>query len=232
MKNNSSYEQMIGYEFKDKALFEKALTHSSYIKAKGMSRLAGNERLEFLGDAFLDAIIGETLFLQFPEAEEGFLTKVRAAVVCEKTLAQEARRIKIGQMLKISKGEEKTGGRDRDSIIADAMEAIIGAIYLDRGYEATKDYVLKVFDSVLEEIKAGNFSNMDYKSQIQEALQAKGILNIRYGLEKEEGPDHDKTFYVYLKADDKVLGRGKGKSKKEAEQNAAKDGLERGTNVF
>lgn len=232
MKNSREFEQIIGYEFKDRTLLEKALTHDSFIKENEQSRLNGNERLEFLGDAFLDAAISEELYQQFPNVEEGFLTKVRATLVCEKTLAYEGRKLRIGEFLKISRGEEKSGGRDRDSIIADAMEAVIGAMYLDGGYDQVRDYVLLTFGDVIHDAKDGKFSNVDYKSNIQETLQGKGVLDIHYILEKEEGPDHKKIFFVKLEAGGQTLGRGRGRSKKEAEQNAARDGLDRGINVF
>ncbi|MCB6993324.1 ribonuclease III [bacterium 210820-DFI.6.37] len=232
MNNSKEFEKKIGYTFRDRQLLDKALTHSSYVKENGQSRLNDNERLEFLGDAFFDAVIGEALYRALPQAEEGTLTKMRASIVCEKSLAQAGRRLGIGRHMLFSRGEEKCGGRDRASILADAMEAVIGAIYLDGGYEQAKAFVLKIFKEDLQDAGRGKLSNRDYKSELQEQLQANGILNIRYVLEKEEGPDHDKTFSVRLDIRGEAAGRGTGKSKKLAEQNAAKDAIERGMNVL
>lgn len=232
MNNSKEFEKQIGYTFRDRQLLDKALTHSSYVKETGQSRLNDNERLEFLGDAFFDAIIGEALYRALPRAEEGALTKMRASIVCERSLAAAGRRLKIGSCIRFSRGEEKCGGRDRSSILADAMEAVIGAIYLDGGYEEAKAFVLKIFREDLEDAGKGKLSNRDYKSELQEHLQAKGILDIHYVMEKEEGPDHDKTFSVRLDVRGKAIGFGTGKSKKLAEQNAAKDAIERGMDVL
>lgn len=232
VNNNREFEKIIGYQFKDKELLGRALTHSSYVKERGQSRLDDNERLEFLGDAFLDAIVGEDLYKKLEKAEEGQLTKARASIVCEKSLAEAARGLSVGAFLRFSKGEEKSGGRGRDSILADAMEAVIGAVYLDGGYEEARDFVLGIFEKALRDAGKGKLSNQDYKSELQEQIQAQGILDIRYVTEKEEGPDHDKTFSVRLEVCGKTAGSGTGKSKKLAEQNAAKDALERGLDVF
>ena len=144
MNNSAQFQQKIGYTFCDIHLLDKALTHSSYVKETGQSRLCDNERLEFLGDAFLDAIIGEELYRRLPKAEEGKLTKARASIVCEKSLAAAGRKLSIGEHMLFSRGEEKSGGRDRDSILADGMEAVIGAIYLDGGYEQVRSFVVAV----------------------------------------------------------------------------------------
>lgn len=232
MKNSTQFQEIIGYEFKEPSLLQQALTHSSYVKERGISRLADNERLEFLGDAFFDAIIGEALFLAFPEAEEGFLTKARASMVCEKSLAKEGRQLRIGDFIQCSKGEEKSGGRDRDSIIADAMEAVIGAIYVDGGYRQAKAFVLRIFQNTLQDAEKGKLTNHDYKSQLQEVLQAKGIREMKYVMEKEDGPDHNKTFYVRVEICGESVGSGQGKSKKEAEQQAAKSVIERQSHVL
>lgn len=232
MKNRGRFQNMIGYEFQNQELLEQALTHSSYLIENGKKKKGHNERLEFLGDAFLDAIIGEALFRELEDAEEGQLTKTRAAVVCEQSLARAGRQLDIGSQIRCSRGEARAGGRDRDSIIADAMEAVIGAIYLDGGYEEAKKFVLHVFDKTMKDAEHGTFINRDYKSEIQEILQARGILDIKYVLDREEGPDHNKTFYVQLWINGKPEGNGSGKSKKEAEQKAAKQAMERGVNVF
>ena len=232
MKNRKQFEEVIGYKFNDRQLLDKALTHSSYVKENGQSKLYDNERLEFLGDAFLDAIIGEALYKRLPSAEEGNLTKARASIVCERSLAEAGRRLSIGEHMLFSRGEEKSGGRNRDSILADGMEAVIGAISLDGGYEEAQNFVLRIFQDSLQAAGEGKLSNRDYKSEIQEHLQGNGILDIHYALEKEEGPDHDKRLSVRLEICGKTAGRGSGKSKKVAEQNAAKDAIERGMDVF
>ena len=226
------FEQIIGYEFSDLALLDQALSHSSYTRERKDEELRDNERLEFLGDAFFDAIIGEALYEMFPDAEEGRLSKMRASIVCEASLAQAARRIGLADFLLLGYGEEKNGGRNRDSILADAAEAVVGAIYLDGGYESVKSFVLNTFAKELQDAQEGKFINKDFKSALQEELQAAGIHEIKYILEKEEGPDHDKTFTVRLEVKGQTAGHGTGKSKKNAEQEAAKHALERGIDAF
>lgn len=226
------FEQIIGYEFGDLSLLDQALSHSSYTRERRDEELRDNERLEFLGDAFFDAIIGEALYEMFPDAEEGRLSKMRASIVCEGSLAQAARRIELAQFLLLGYGEEKNGGRHRESILADATEAVVGAIYLDGGYENAKEFVIDTFAKELQDAKEGKFLNKDFKSALQEKLQAVGIHEIRYILEKEEGPDHDKTFTVKLEVKGQAAGHGTGKSKKSAEQAAAKQALERGIDAF
>ena len=226
------FEQIIGYEFGDLSLLDQALSHSSYTRERRDEELRDNERLEFLGDAFFDAIIGEALYEMFPDAEEGRLSKMRASIVCEGSLAQAARRIELAQFLLLGYGEEKNGGRHRESILADATEAVVGAIYLDGGYENAKEFVIDTFAKELQDVKEGKFLNKDFKSALQEKLQAVGIHEIRYILEKEEGPDHDKTFTVKLEVKGQAAGHGTGKSKKSAEQAAAKQALERGIDAF
>jgi ribonuclease-3 len=228
--NNLDFQNKIGYEFKDKTLLKKALTHSSYIKEKKERCDRNNERLEFLGDAFFDAIISEELYRRLDMVEEGKLTKLRALIVCEKSLACHGQQIEIGKYLYLGKGEECTGGRSRDSLLADAVEAVIGAVFLDGGYEAARDVVLKIFKARIDDA-ASDKLNDDYKTELQEKLQAKGETRISYVIEDEKGPDHDKTFYIALYCADELAGRGQGKSKKEAEQNAAKEALERGVGI-
>ena len=226
------FEQIIGYEFGDLTLLDQALSHSSYTRERKHEELSDNERLEFLGDAFFDAIIGEALYRMFPDAEEGRLSKMRASIVCEGSLAQAAKRISLADFMLLGYGEEKNGGRQRESILADATEAVVGAIYLDGGYECAKDFVLRTFEKELQDAREGKFINKDYKSALQEELQAAGIHEIKYILEKEEGPDHDKTFTVRLEVKGQTAGHGTGKSKKNAEQAAAKNALERGIDAF
>jgi ribonuclease-3 len=217
-------ETAIGYEFKNKIYLETALTHSSYNREKN-TKNQDNERLEFLGDAYFDAIISAELYGKMKDVSEGRLTKTRAMIVCEVSLAKAARGINLGEYIYIGNGEEVTGGRDKDSILADAMEAIIGALFLDGGYEVVKSFVLKTFEETINEAVAGRLFS-DYKSEVQELLQKKcTTCAISYVTDKEEGPAHDKTFFVSLSWNNKILGKGKGKSKKEAEQNAAKVAL-------
>ena len=226
------FEQIIGYEFGDLTLLDQALSHSSYTRERREENLRDNERLEFLGDAFFDAIIGEALYEMFPDAEEGKLSKMRASIVCEASLAKAAKRIELSDYLLLGYGEEKNGGRKRESILADATEAVVGAIYLDGGYAHVKEFVLDTFRPELQDAKDGKFINKDFKSTLQEELQAAGIHEIKYILEKEEGPDHDKTFTVRLEVKGQTAGHGTGKSKKTAEQAAAKHALERGIDAF
>lgn len=227
---NHDFQSVIDYKFNNIELMNRALTHSSCSSDTNKQNILNNERLEFLGDAFLSAIISEYLYTLNTANGEGFLSKTRASIVCEKSLAEVGRNLGIGQYLKIGRGEELSGGRDRDSIIADAVEAIIGAIYLDRGYFAAKQFVLSFFNENINEAINGKLNN-DYKTRLQEKLQINGDIEIQYTLEKEEGPAHDKTFYIRLYANGKEIGLGSGKNKKEAEQTAAKDALERGVKV-
>lgn len=224
MKDNTKLQQDLGYCFRQPELLETALTHSSYSKEHGMG-IRSNERLEFLGDAFFDAIIGEELFRMFPDKEEGWLSRIRATIVCEKSLAQQAQKLDLGSFLLLGHGEEKSGGRRRKSILADATEAVIGAVYLDGGYDAARKVVLELFRSVIDDTKQGKFVVYDYKTHLQEVLQAHGITDIRYRLMAEQGPDHDKTFSVGLYIDGNLSAEGKGKSKKQAEQTAAMKAL-------
>lgn len=222
----NKFEQLIGYKFNNKTYLERALTHSSYNKEKN-TKHQDNERLEFLGDAFFDAIVSAELFKKMNGVTEGKLTKTRALVVCENSLAKAARKFNLGSYIYIGRGEEVGGGRDKDSILADAMEAVIGAIFLDGGYIPTEKFVLEAFsETIIDAVNGKLFS--DYKSEVQEFIQKNGRnLAITYHTVKEEGPAHNKTFFVNLIYDEKILGEGTGKSKKEAEQNAAKVALAR-----
>ena len=231
MNNTQQLEAGIDYEFKDKKLLVTAVTHSSYVKEHCKSEKS-NERLEFLGDAFFDAIIGEELFKIFPNKEEGFLSRIRATLVCEKSLAKEAVNLQLGEYLLLGNGEEKSGGRFRESILADALEALIGAVYLDGGFEEVKRVVLKLFHNSIIDAKNGKYIITDYKTAIQERLQSKGITDIKYNLIKEIGPDHDKTFIVRLEVNGRPMSKGRGKSKKQAEQQAAEELMERDLNVL
>ena len=226
--NNGEFVKVIDYTFKNKALLDKALTHSSFCREHAVETRDNNERLEFLGDAFFDAIISVELYKRLEKVDEGKLTKTRALIVCEKSLATVAQKLRIGEYLNMGKGEEHSGGRHRESILADAVEAVIGAIYLDGGYDEAARFVSREFEATVIDALAGKLFT-DYKTQVQEALQKRGQkTSISYHLDKEEGPGHDKNFYVHLVCNGKTLGSGRGKSKKEAEQNAARATLEGG----
>ena len=231
MNNMQQLEADIGYRFKDSKLLVTAVTHSSYVKEHCKAEKS-NERLEFLGDAFFDAIIGEELFKLFPHREEGFLSRIRATLVCEKSLAKEAVNLKLGQYLLLGNGEEKSGGRQRESILADALEALIGAIYLDGGFEEVKRVVLNLFRSAITDAENGKYIITDYKTAVQEKLQSRGITDIKYNLVRDIGPDHDKTFIVRLEVNGKPMSKGRGKSKKQAEQQAAEELMERELDVL
>lgn len=210
-------EKIIGYSFENFDLLDMAMRHSSYTNENKMKRLECNERLEFLGDAVLELVSSEHLFKSYPEHPEGELTKLRASLVCEPTLAFCARQIPLGEYLKLGKGEDATGGRKRDSIISDALEAVIGAIYLDGGLEHAKAFILKY---ILDDIEHKQMF-FDSKTILQEIVQGSLEEEITYVLVDEEGPDHDKTFTTEVQIGDKVKERGTGRTKKAAEQAAA-----------
>ncbi|MCI5837360.1 MAG: ribonuclease III [Veillonellaceae bacterium] len=206
-------------------LLSTALTHTSYANEHRYGELKDNERLEFLGDAILDLVVGEYLFLKYPDWAEGDLTRAKASAVCEKALADCAARIDIGRVLLLGKGEEQTGGRERPSILADAFEAMVGAMYLDTSYERVQEFVLAHLDKYLARIDTGAYSR-DYKTELQEFLQQEGDVDLYYRLLRDEGPDHDKTFYIQVEQSGVPLGQGVGKSKKEAAQAAAQMALQ------
>lgn len=220
------FSKTIGHTFKDSHLLKNALTHSSYINESKQAYSDNNERLEFLGDAILDAVISDYLYQRLSEVEEGQLTKLRSLVVCERSLMECASRLGVGKHLYLGKGEENSGGRQRTSILADAMEAVIGAVYLDGGWKAAVGFILHIFRDTIEDALAGRLYS-DYKTELQERLQINGEVSILYEVEKEEGPDHDKTFYVCLTANKKIIGHGQGRSKKEAEQHAARAAIKK-----
>lgn len=228
--NELDFQKIIQYHFNNSSLLKNALTHSSYINEGKPAQTGNNERLEFLGDAILDAVISDYLYERLGHVEEGELTKLRAVIVCERSLAVCGTKVSIGDYLNLGKGEENSGGRKRSSIIADAMEAVIGAIYLDGGWSAVHDYIIRIFSELIEDAISGKL-HMDYKTEIQERLQSHGEAEICYVIEREEGPDHDKTFYANLVFQGSIIGSGSGRSKKEAEQQAAKQALERGDTV-
>ena len=221
-------EEKIGYRFKDKGLLQTALTHSSYARDRnGLGDY--NERLEFLGDAMLDAIAAEELYKVFSDREEGFLSRTRASLVCERFLFEVAQQLELGSYLRLGAGEEKTGGRERPSILADAVEAVIGAVFLDGGYEAARGVVLELLKDGFREVREGRTIITDYKTALQELLQAEGIAaaDIQYVDAGQSGPDHDKVFTVRLNIKGIEEAEGVGKSKKQAQQDAAGKALSR-----
>lgn len=217
-------QEIIGYSYKNEDYLIEALTHSSYANENKKKNKKYNERLEFLGDSVLGIIISNYLYKDQEDLPEGDLTKIRANIVCEESLKEAADTIKLGKYLFLGKGEEITGGRERTSIIADTFEALIGSIYLDGGLDAATTFVYKVMDTIIVDAVEGRIFR-DYKTQLQEMLQSRTDEKISYDVVEEKGPDHDKKFVMEVRLGKKVLGSGEGKSKKEAEQKAAKKAI-------
>lgn len=216
------FEQVIGYTFQNKRLLHEALSHSSY--ANEMKKLRrSNERLEFLGDSVLSIVVSQYLFEHFTHLPEGELTKIRASLVCEKSLHVFAQQIRLGEALLLGKGEENTGGRERPSILADAFEAVIAAVFLDGGLEAARKYVLGFIPADIDQKRVVSFR--DYKTVLQEIVQKNPEEKVEYILVEQTGPDHNKAFVVNVCLNSNVIGSGTGRSKKEAEQMAAKEAL-------
>ena len=216
-------ETAIGYRFKNITLLQNALTHSSYANERWHNSLMSNERLEFLGDSVLGMVVAEYLYKTFPDRPEGELTRMRADMVCETTLAAVAGRIDLGRHLMLGNGEEQGGGRTRDSILADAVESVIAASFLDGGMEAARNFIEKF---ILVEVPVKKMHNADYKTALQELVQQKKNQTLSYALVGESGPDHDKRFEVEVSLNGRVIGTGSGSSKKRAEQMAAQSALE------
>ncbi|MCD7755719.1 MAG: ribonuclease III [Firmicutes bacterium] len=211
-------EESIDYRFDNITLLQNALTHSSYANERWHNSLMSNERLEFLGDSILGMVVADYLYRSFPDRPEGELTRMRADMVCEKTLALVANRLELGRHLLLGKGEELGGGRNRDSILADAVESVIAACYLDGGMDAANQFIQKF---ILVNVPVTKLHNADYKTALQELVQQKRNQVLSYHLVGESGPDHDKQFRVELTLNDRVVGVGIGSSKKRAEQDAA-----------
>lgn len=222
LDNIKKFEDTINYRFNNKEYILEALTHSSYSNEN--KKYNFNERLEFLGDSVLGIVISDYLFKAETDLPEGELTKLRANIVCEESLSEVATEINLGEYMLLGKGEEATGGRQRISILADAFEAVIAAIYLDGGLENAKIFILNYMEGIILDSREGNIFR-DYKTHLQEVLQGKGESNIWYKLIEEKGPDHNKRFVMEVGLNEDVLGVGEGKSKKEAEQLAAKIAL-------
>ncbi|CUO81062.1 ribonuclease III [Intestinibacter bartlettii] len=222
--NIELFEQKINYEFKNKEYILEALTHSSYSNEN--KNYPFNERLEFLGDSVLSIVISDYLFKKETKLPEGELTKIRANIVCEESLSEVSKNIHLGKYMLLGKGEEATGGRERISILADALEAVIAAIYLDGGIKCAREFILTNMEKIINDSIKGKIFR-DYKTCLQEVLQSNGENNIWYKLIEEKGPDHNKRFVMEVGINDTVLGVGEGKSKKDAEQVAAKCALDK-----
>ena len=216
-------ENAIGYRFRNISLLQNALAHSSYANERWHNSLMSNERLEFLGDSVLGMLVAEHLYRTFPDRPEGELTRMRADMVCEKALATVANQLNLGDHLLLGKGEEQGGGRKRDSILADALESVLAACYLDGGMAAAVAFVEKF---ILVNVPVTKFKNNDYKTALQELVQQKKNQTLVYTLVGESGPDHDKQFVVELTLNGESVGKGTGSSKKRAEQDAARVALE------
>jgi len=224
MNTLKAFEEIIGYRFTNKDLLKTALTHSSYANENRHAHAVYNERLEFLGDSVLSLVVSNYIFENYPNLPEGDLTKTRAAIVCERSLWACAVNIELGNYLILGRGEEQTGGRTRVSILADAYEALIAAIYLDGGFQVVREWLLgQLYDTIVDSVKGKTFT--DYKTALQERVQTAGSISIRYDVVDEFGPDHCKTFLVHVFVNDELMGMGEGSSKKNAEQAAAQNAL-------
>lgn len=218
------FENRIEYKFKNPKLLEEALTHSSYANEHRDKRIKCNERLEFLGDAVLSVVVADYIFENYPDLPEGELTKLRSALVCEKALYMFGKQIKLGEYLLLSRGEKNGGGAERPSIVSDAFEAVIAAIYLDGGLDAARKHILRFVIPEVKNMRTKPFK--DYKTTLQEIVQKNPGEILEYNMVSESGPDHDKHFVFEVYLNSNVIGKGGGRSKKEAEQNAAREALE------
>jgi len=226
-KKNECLERLkkrLGFSWRDEGLLEQALTHGSYTYENHQNGLENNQRLEFLGDAVLELAVSDHLYRSYPDRDEGDLTKLRAAVVCEPSLVRVARELELGLCLKMGKGEERSGGRERPSILADAFEALLGAVYLDQGLGCAGELAVRCLAPILKDVMEGRLER-DYKTELQEMVQQRGGEQVQYVLLNEEGPDHHKTFTAGVLYRGEMVGRGAGRSKKDAEQQAAKVAL-------
>jgi ribonuclease-3 len=215
--------EFAGYTFKNPSHLENALTHTSFANERKLPFCRANERLEFLGDAALELSMSHYLYESYGAKAEGDLTRMRAGAVCEPTLAKIARRLGLGAVMLMGKGEETTGGRDRDSTLSDCFEAVVGAVFLDGGFAAARDFVVRLLK---DEVESSDLAVTDYKTYLQEYLQRTSVSPINYAVVRESGPDHDKRFTVNLEYEGRELSAGTGKTKKEAEQNAARAAIE------
>lgn len=226
MNDWDACQEALGIFFNDQYLLKQAFVHRSYLNENPNSVLPSNERLEFLGDAILDFIVTDKLYSEFPELPEGDLTTIRASLICRQTLAKVASSLKLGDWLLLGQGEETSGGRKRESNLANTSEALIGAIYLDQGLCQVKEFVLRQLKPFLEKTKHGDISP-NYKALLQELIQSEKLLPPVYHVTEATGPDHDKQFAVEVLMEDNILGSGTGKSKKAAEMEAAHSAWEK-----
>ena len=218
--------QQFGIVFQDEKLLETAFTHTSYANEHRLLNISHTERLEFLGDAVLQLLISEYLYKKYPKKPEGDLSKLRSTIVREESLAGFSRDCQFDQFIKLGRGEEKSGGRNRDTILGDLFEAFLGALLLDKGVEAVKNFLYQV---MIPKVEVGDFEQVvDYKTKLQELLQVNGDVDIVYQVISESGPAHAKEFDVSVSVDGRVVGQGQGRSKKLAEQEAAKNAVEKG----
>jgi len=224
INNIPQLEHRIEYNFKDKEVVSTAITHSSYANERTNKKIEYNERIEFLGDSVLSLVISEYLYKTYPNLPEGELTVTRAKIVCENSLSKCAVDIGLGNYLMLGKGEELSGGRNKASVLSDAFESVIGAIYIDGGLDTARSFILKYMESVIKSCVEGKLF-YDFKTQLQEIIQQTGEQHISYYVIEESGPDHNKAFVTEVRINDVISGQGKGRSKKESEQSAAKDAL-------
>ncbi|TDX52092.1 ribonuclease III [Orenia marismortui] len=226
IKSLEELQQQIQIFFNDIDLLERAITHKSFANENRHLGLKDNERLEFLGDSVQDLVVSEYMILEYPDHPEGELAKIRSVVVSAPVLAEKAKEINLGKYLLLGKGEEMTGGRGRDSILADAFEALVGSIYLDQGLEVVKDFILKLLIPDIKKVEKGEHIQ-DYKTLLQEIIQKNSNARPEYEVIKEEGPDHNKQFTIQVNFEEEVLGVGTGSSKKEAQQKAARNAIDK-----
>jgi len=215
---------VLKYDFHNFGYLLTAFTHSSFVSETGRKDMQNNERLEFLGDAVLETAISEYIYKNHPGMTEGDMTKLRANVVCEPTLSKAARELKMGQIIRMGRGEENTGGRERGSILADAYEAVAGAIFVDGGFDAARDFIIRTLEHHIND-RRENFQTSDFKTYLQELVQKNSKEPLEYTVIAEEGPAHNRTFIVELTHCRKSLSTGRGKSKKEAEQSCARKAI-------
>ena len=220
-------EKRLGYEFRDRSLLMRALTHRSRANEDASGVLADNESLEFLGDAVLGFVIADMLFRQFPQLDEGRSSKIKSTLVSSAALGRLARRLGLGEYLLLGRGEEKTGGRRKQALLADGYEALIAAVFLDGGIDEARDFVMRQFADEIEEVRSPSFWERDYKSSLQELLQSRVLPLPEYLVTAESGPDHRKIFQVEVRVQGATLARASGRSKKEAEQQAARLAIEK-----
>ena len=228
----SSFEEKLGYKFKNKDFLTLSLTHTTYVFEQKGQHYESNQRLEYIGDAVADLVIGRKLYELKPQESEGYLSKIRSIIVCEESFAQVARKLGIGQLLLMGKGEEMTGGRDKDSTLADAFEAVIAAVYFDSDFETVREVVLRNLDEIISLAVEGKIF-LDYKSRLLEIAQTKNHQHkITFSITDERGPQHEREFDVEVYADDIFLAKATGRSKKDAEQKGAKAAIDAYEKLF